>query len=145
MTQITTTSWLIWTLAGIQSKKLNYNTLIAKLELELQESELVQRINKGKQMLLELNIEEEKVRQNWIEILQNSNIDKFEANGVKVRLKTSAWRLKIENEEEIPDEYKKEKTTVAIDKKAIKDDMKEWVIIDWVSIEQTVSLEIKYS
>jgi len=144
MTNISTTPWLIAELSRIKSKTLEYKALVAKLELELQESELVKRINKWKDLLKELNCEEISFKNKWIEILQASWIDKFESNWIQVKLKQSVWRLVIDDETQIPEEYKKEKITIQIDKLTLKKDIHEWVIIDGVKIEQTLSLDIKY-
>jgi len=141
---ISTTPWLIAELARIKSKTLEYQALVSKLEIELKSSELMQRISKWKELLKELNCEEISMKNKWIEILQKAWIDKFESNWVQVKLKQSIWRLVVEDEEKIPEEYKKEKITIQVDKKAIKDDIKEWLIIDGVTIEQTLSLDIKY-
>jgi len=146
MTTLTTTSWLIAELWSIQSQKLTYRALIAKLELELSESEIVKRINTWKQMFKEAEEKEVEIKNQWIKILQASWIDKFSANWVEVKLKTSIWRLVIENEDNLSDYIKKVvKTTKTIDKKAIKEDLKQWLIIEGVKIEQDVTLEISYS
>jgi len=143
--EISTTSWLIWTLSWIQSKKLEYNSLINKLEIEIEESELVRRLMKWKAMLRELEQEELEIKKQWLLILEKAWINKFEANGIEVRKKISVWRLVIDNEDNLS-EYTKEvvKTTKTIDKKAIKEDLKQWLIIDWVHLEKDVTLEIKF-
>ena len=147
MTEITTTSWLIWTLSWLQSKKLQYKELISKLEIEVEESELVRRLMKWKSMLKALELDEIELKQQWLKILDKANIDKFEANWIEVRKKVWIWSLIIDDADKIDKDYKKEevKTTIKIDKNAIKKDLKEWVIIDWVHLEQKISLEIKYS
>jgi len=147
MTTITTTPALIAELSDITSKKLDYNNQITALQEELAQSELVSRITKWQAMITELNAREVEIKNNWIEILQKAWIDKFEANWVEVRIKTTAWSLIIDEESKIPDEYKEEvvKTTIKIDKKHIKEDMKNDVIVEWVHIEQKVSLEVKYN
>lgn len=142
--ELTTTSWLIWELSNLESKKLSYRVQLQELEQELEQSELMQRINKWKALLKELEEKEIELKKNWVKILQDSWIDKFEANWVCVKLKTSPWRLVILDEDLISDEYKKVKTSYTIDKKAIKEDMKEWVIIDWVELEQDITLDIKF-
>jgi hypothetical protein len=142
--EITTTSWLIWELSNLESKKLSYRVQLQELEQELEQSELIQRINKWKHLLKQLEEKEIELKNNWIKILQDSWIDKFEANWVCVKLKTSLWRLIIEDEDIVPDEYKKVKTSYTIDKKELKKDIQEWVIIEWVSIEKTIDLDIKF-
>lgn len=146
MSEITTTSWLIGTLSGIQSKKLEYQSLITKLEAELEESDLVKRINKWKELLREINLQEIETKNQWLEILEKAWLDKFEANWIEVRKKISAWSLIIDDQDKIDAEYKEEvvKTTIKVDKKKIKADMKDWIVIDWVHLDQKVTLEIKY-
>lgn len=143
---ITTTSGLIANLSSIQSKKLEAQALIMKLELELEDNDLVKRIHKWKELIKELNLQDIELRNNWIEILNKAGIDKFEANGVIVKLKTSPWKLIILDEKLVPDEYKKEvvKTTINIDKREIKENLKLWEIIEWVSLQQDITLEVKY-
>lgn len=145
MTNLTTT-WLITEIQTVTIDKLKAQTLLNELEIELQQSDLVARINKGKEYLKELTEKETEIKNQWIEILQKSNIDKFEANWIEVRLKTSPWRVVITEEDLVPDEYKKEvvKTTISIDKKALWKAMKEWEIFDGVILEKDVSLEISY-
>ena len=146
MTNELTNTWIITELSSIQTKKMQYKSRLAELKWELEESELMKQIRLWEQMIKELELEEIEMQNKWIQLLQSSWIDKFEANGVEIRLKTSPWSIKYskEIEDTIPDEYKKSKTTFTIDKTALKKDILEWLIIDWVSIEKTVSLEIKY-
>ena len=141
-----TTTGLISEIQNITLEKLKAQTLLQNLELELQESDLQQRINKGKEIIKELWNKETEIRNQWIEILKESWIEKFESNWVEVRIKTSPWKLVITEEELIPEEYKKTttKTTTTVDKKLIKENMKEWEIIDWCILEQDVKLEVKH-
>jgi len=147
--KITTAPGLIGTLSWLQSKKLQYIWLIAQYKEELEKSELVLQIRKWEQMLADLIEEENDLKIQWITILDTAWIDKFEANWVEVRKKVTAWSLIIDDESLIDKEYIKtevvpEKTVEKIDKNAIKKDMKEWLIIDGVHLEQKVTLEIKY-
>ena len=146
MTNITTTSWLIANLSDIASKKIQYQWLIAKYKEELEQSELSQKIKKWEEMLKEINLQEIELKNQWLDILDKAWIDKFEANWVEVRIKTSPWSLVVTDEDLIDDEYKSEvvKTTIKIDKNAIKKDLKEWVIVEWVLLKQEKTLEIKY-
>ena len=103
MSDITTTNGLVTELNKITVTKLQYQCNLNELELELAESDLLARINKGKALIAELNKQETELKNKWIEILQTTSIDKNE----------------------------------------IKKDMKEWVIIEWVTLEKKVTLEIK--
>ncbi len=144
MSEITTTG-LITELNSITVKRMQYQANMIELETELLESELTKRMIRWKAMILELDKQEIELKNKWIEVLQKAGIDKFESNWTEVRIKTTAWSLKIEDEDKIDDCYKKTttKTTTSIDKNEIKKDIKEWIIIEWVILEKKVSLEIK--
>jgi hypothetical protein len=62
-----------------------------------------------------------------------------------VQLNKKPWALVIENEDLIPKEYFKEKTTVTVDKTTLKKDISEWLIIEWCYISEDYSLVIKNS
>ena len=145
MTAITTTTGLIRTLSTIKSKKLEYQSLLTKYEEELANSELMKKIQKWKDMIKDLEKQEIETRKKWISILQDAGIDKFSANWVEVRLKTSIWKLVVDDENLVPNKYKKEVIKTTIQKKEIKEDIKQWLKIDWVRIEKETTLEIKFS
>lgn len=144
--KISTTSGLIATISDIQSKKLEYERLIMKLEIELEESDLVRRIMKWKELLKEVKEKEIEIKKQGIEILNKAWIKQFEWNWVNVSVKSSAGRLIIEDESKIPEEYKETviKETIKIDKKEIKENIKLWEVIEGVKIEQDVSLVVKF-
>ena len=60
-----------------------------------------------------------------------------------VQLNATPGALKIEEEKNVPDEYWKEKTTRSIDKVKLKEDIKQGVFVDGVSIEQDYKFIIK--
>ena len=144
MTELTTNS-LITEINALTVKKMQYKAIIAELELELYEGDIMTRINTGKTMLKELEVSETELKNKWIEILQSANIDKFESNGTTVSIKVSPGKLIIEDESLITDDYKKTttKTTTTVDKKAVKEDLAQGVIIEGVRLEKEVKLEIK--
>jgi len=143
MTELTTL-WLVWDLSEIQTKKLEYQLNLEKLKNELESSMLMIRIRKWEEMLKQLNEKENELKSKWLELLNKSNIDKFESNWVQVRKKTSIWKLIIDNEDEVPKDYIKTETITKINKNEIKNDLKQGVIVPWVHLEQDVTLEIKY-
>lgn len=145
MTAITQ-DWIIDALDVIRTGKLNLSGSISLLEEELAGSEIVQKIAKLKKYLIEEEARELEIKQKWIALLDEAGIEKFESNWIEVRKKVSPWRLVIKDESLIPDQYKEEvvKTTIKIDKKEIKENIKLWEVVEWVLIEQDVSLEIKY-
>ncbi len=141
-----TTTGLISNIQDITLKKLKAQTRLQELEQELRDSPTQIEINVQKEYVKELNTRETEIRNNWIKILQESWIDKFESNGVEVRIKTLPWKLVIIEEALIPQEYIKTttKTTTTVDKKLIKENMKEWEIIDGCKLEQEIKLEVKH-
>ena len=141
-----TTTGLINSLQEITSKKLKTQTKLQNYELELKESDLNLKIEIYKNMLRDLEKEETEIRNNWIKILQEAWLDKVESNWVSIRIKTLPWKLIIIEEALIPHEYLKTttKTTTTVDKKLIKENMKEGEIIDGCKLEQTVKLEVKH-
>lgn len=60
----------------------------------------------------------------------------------KVTLKKSPGKVVVKEEQHIPDIYKKEKITITLDKKKIKEWLVAWDIIPWAKIEIWYSLLI---
>lgn len=144
--EITTTSWLISEISSIQSLKLEYNNILTKLEIELQDSELTRRIMKGKKLLQEVEEKEIALKKQGIDILTKAGIKSFKWSWCTVSVSETAWRLIIEDDKIIPSDYKETviKETIKIDKKNLKEDVKNGCIIEWVHIEKTVDLKIKF-
>jgi len=138
--------WLIWELSRIQTQKLEYKENLIKLKNELEDSMLMARIKKWEAMIKELESKEVELKSKWLEILEKSGIDKFETDWVEVRKKTSVWRLIVDDENLIPEDYKETETITKtkINKKELKEDIKQWVIIEWCHLEQDIELVIKY-
>jgi hypothetical protein len=75
----------------------------------------------------------------------SNGLKKFEAlNWTIIQLNETPWALIIENEKIVPKEYIIKKITKTIDKKQLKEDIKEWLILEWVSIKKDYNLVIKY-
>ena len=75
----------------------------------------------------------------------DSWIKKFEAlDWTIIQLNKKPWALVIESEDNI-EEYIKGKTTRTIDKKQLKEDIKQWVVIEWVYIKEDYTLAIKHT
>ena len=115
---------------------------IAYKERELSESKLAIEIRElaKKKRELSNNIEERKG--NIKESMLNSWLKSMEFEHQKVTLKKSPWSVKVLDENEIPETYKKEKITISLDKKKIKDGIVNWDIIPWAQIEYSYSLII---
>ena len=125
------------------------NSIKLKAELvekkqALQETELYKEIEVLEESIKQLQEQDKEVREKWKNILLDANLKKFEAlDGTIIQLNKKPWALVIEDESKIWDDYRKEKTTITIDKKAIKDDLKEWVVIEGVYIKEDYTLAVK--
>lgn len=104
---------------------------------------------------LENAIEELKHRQNIIvnkiysmkNYLQTNmerlGIDKIESHFFDIRLKKNPCKVEITNVDEIPDNYKKAKVEITIDKTMIRNDIKEGKDIPGAKLIKTNRIEIK--
>lgn len=145
MTQITTQS-IIDTLNWIDKMKSSLNIELINKEQELKNLALYSEIKELELSIKQLEKQEEEVKEQGKQIMLNAWLKKFEAlDWTVIQLNKKPWALIIENEELIPKEYLKEKTTVSVDKTTLKKDILEWLIIDWCYISEDYSLVIKNS
>lgn len=77
------------------------------------------------------------------ECLEEADIKKVSTSLGNISLRKLPGSVEVLEEGCIPDEYKKEVTTVTIDKKAILSDLKAGVVIDGVMLKTGTSLTIK--
>ena len=77
------------------------------------------------------------------ECLEEADIKKVSTSLGNISLRKLPGSVEVLQENSIPDEYKKEVTTVTIDKKAILADLKEGVVIPGVTLKTGTSLSIK--
>lgn len=121
MTNLQTISeWLISAKLKASVERAN----LIKLEEELRETEIYKNIQDQKNLV---KVMEDQITESELSIkngLISQGIKSIEAGDYKFTVKTAAGWLVISDDELVPDEYKKEKTTITIDKKAIKDDIK---------------------
>lgn len=112
----------VWnSIRDLQQKIWSLKLDIANLERELYATEFRKSIQEKKQELQVLeNIENEK-KTNIVNSMLQIGLKSVEFVNQKFTLKKSPWSLKINDEELIPQEFKKEKVEIIIDKKAIKD------------------------
>lgn len=75
--------------------------------------------------------------------MERSDKRKFKTELFSFNIRKNAPSLLIESEENIPDEYFKEKTEIKLDKRELLADMKEGLVIDSVSLQRTESLVIR--
>lgn len=139
------TQWLIEKINSNLVSQANKNLELSNLKAELENLDLVKNIK-----LLELEIKglwklDTELREEWKQLLINTGIKKFEAlDWTIIQLNKKPWALVIEDESisEL-EEYKKEKITITIDKKQLKEDITQWVIVPGVYITTDYSLVIK--
>lgn len=112
----------VWnSIRDLQQKIWSLKLDIANLERELYATEFRKSIQEKKQELQVLeNIENEK-KTNIVNSMLQIGLKSVEFINQKFTLKKSPWSLKINDEELIPQEFKKEKVEIIIDKKAIKE------------------------
>lgn len=143
MTQITTQS-IVDTLNSIELMKANLNLQLLNKQEELKSLDLYKEIKDLEISIKQLEKQDEEIREQGKQILLSNWLKKFEAlDWTIIQLNKTPGALVIENEDLVPKEYKKEKVTISIDKKALKEDIKQGLIIEWVSIEEDYNLVIK--
>ena len=128
-------------------KKLEAKKLLMNLEVELEESPLYQRIQAGKDIVDDLSKQEAELKETGKELMINAWMKKFEAlDWTVVQLNKKPWALVIEDDTiSALDEYRVEKTTTSIDKKLLKEHLKQGDLIEGVSIKEDYTLVIKHS
>jgi len=143
MTQITTQS-IVDTLNSIELMKANLNLQLLNKQEELRNTDLYKEIKDLEISIKQLEKQDEEIREQGKQILLSNWLKKFEAlDWTIIQLNKTPGALVIKNEDLVPKEYKKEKVTISIDKKALKEDIKQGLIIEWVSIEEDYNLAIK--
>ena len=105
----------------LQQKIWSLKLDIAQLERELYETEFRKAIQEKKQALQILEDLENEKKTNIVNSMLQNGLKSVEFVNQKFTLKKTPWSLKINDEEMIPQEFKKEKVEIVIDKKAIKD------------------------
>lgn len=105
----------------LQQKIWSLKLDIAQLERELYETEFRKAIQEKKQALQILEDLENEKKTNIVNSMLQNGLKSVEFVNQKFTLKKTPWSLKINDEEMIPQEFKKEKVEIVIDKKAIKE------------------------
>ena len=135
---------IIDTLNGIELITTKLNLELFNKKEALKNLELYKEIQDIEISIKQLQQQEEQIREQGKQILLNAWLKKFEAlDWTVIQLNSTPWALVIEDESKIPKEYIKEKITTSIDKKTLKEDIKQGLIIDWCSIEVDYNLVIK--
>ena len=105
----------------LQTKRANAQMELRDLEMELQQTEFRKQIQAKKMEVAELEKKETEMKQQIVNWMLQNQLKSIEFTFQKFTVKKNPWSLVIEDESKIPDEFKKEKTEIVIDKKAIKD------------------------
>lgn len=128
-------------------KTIQGNLAKAKLELlnferELQETEFYKMIVEKRKEVEILEKKETETKTQIVNWMLAYHVKSLEFENQKFTVKKNPWSLVIHNEELIPAEFKKEKTEIVIDKKAIKEKITNGEEIEGCEITNTYSLII---
>jgi len=116
----------------LQNWDLNFE--IASLERELRETEIYKKIDDLKKTSAQNDREIIIRKDNVMSSMLDAWLKSMEFENQKLTIKKSAWSVKIDNDDDVPSNYKKEKITVSIDKKALKEWLLAWDVLPWVEI-----------
>ncbi len=143
MTQITTQG-IIDIINAKVSEKAKASLLLANKKEELQNSDLYKEVKQLELRLNQLEREEDEMREQGKQIMLDSGLKTFTTlEWVVIQLNKKPGSLIIEDESKVPPEYIKEKVTTSIDKKTLKEDISQGLLIEWVYISEDYTLVIK--
>jgi len=126
----------------IQTSRAKAQLELRDMEAELQQTEFRKQIQAKRMEVAELEKKESEIKQNIVNWMLQNQLKSIEFTFQKFTVKKNPWSLVIEDESKIPDEFKKEKTEIVIDKKAIKDKIQNGENVDGASIKSSFSLVI---
>lgn len=126
----------------IQTNRAKAQLELRDLEAELQQTEFRKQIQAKRLEVAELEKKENEMKQNIVNWMLQNQLKSIEFTFQKFTVKKNPWSLIIEDESKIPEEFKKEKTEIVIDKKAIKDKIQSGEEIDGARIQSSFSLVI---
>ena len=126
----------------IQTSRAKAQLELRDMEAELQQTEFRKQIQAKRMEVAELEKKESEIKQNIVNWMLQNQLKSIEFTFQKFTVKKNPWSLVIEDESKIPDEFKKEKTEIVIDKKAIKDKIVSGENVDGASIKSSFSLVI---
>lgn len=127
-------------LYNLQLKIWVANWELLKMQQELMQSELRLKIQDKKKEISDMENAIDDKRDYIMRKLQEQGIKSIEFTNQKVTLKKSPWSVKVIDENEIPDNYFKEKVSKQLDKKMLKEWLAMWDVVPWAKIEYTYSL-----
>lgn len=126
----------------IQTSRAKAQLELRDMEAELQQTEFRKQIQAKRMEVAELEKKESEIKQNIVNWMLQNQLKSIEFTFQKFTVKKNPWSLVIEDESKIPDAFKKEKTEIVIDKKAIKDKIQNGENVDGASIKSSFSLVI---
>ena len=126
----------------LQTKRANAQIELRNLEMELQQTEFRKQIQEKRMEVAELEKKESEMKANIMNWMLQNQLKSIEFTFQKFTVKKNPWSLVIEDESKIPDEFKKEKVEIVIDKKAIKDKIANGENVDGASVTYSHSLVI---
>ena len=127
---------------GTEKSKLH--TRIQELEEIIHQSQEWSELQELKVSLVEAEKSELSLREQAKNEMLARDIKKIQLlNGMTVQLDSTPGALKIEDESKVPEEYFKEKITKSVDKVKLKEDIKQGVYVEGVTIEQWYNFVIK--
>ena len=126
----------------LQLKRSSLQLEVQKAELALHETEEWKTLEAKQKELAQYTQMEEQAKDFILEWMLNNNLKVIEFTNQRFTVKTNPPSVKIIDEELIPAEYKVEKVTVSVDKKKIKDAIKNWGIVDGAELDCSHSLVI---
>ena len=126
----------------LQTKRANAQIELRNLEMELQQTEFRKAIQEKRMEVAELEKKESEMKANIMNWMLQNQLKSIEFTFQKFTVKKNPWSLVIEDESKIPDEFKKEKVEIVIDKKAIKDKITNGENVDGASVTYSHSLVI---
>lgn len=126
----------------LQTKRANAQIELRNLEMELQQTEFRKAIQEKRMEVAELEKKESEMKANIMNWMLQNQLKSIEFTFQKFTVKKNPWSLVIEDESKIPDEFKKEKIEIVIDKKAIKDKIANGENVDGASVTYSHSLVI---
>lgn len=140
MTDTLQTNWeSIWTL---QNQRASAELQLANLQEELHNSELWKKIEEKQREVRELNDREIAMKDNILAWMIANWLKTVEFTNQRFTAKQNPWSVNIIDEEMIPQNFKKLKTQVVVDKTAIKKAIQAWEEVVWAEITYGYSLVI---
>ncbi len=129
-------------LGGVEDKAVNVAAYIKNLEADAISIKLAEQSMSERREKIELKINN--LRNYLLFYLQQCNIIKISSSAMfEIKVKSNPPSVVIENENEIPQEFKNIEVVEKVDKMAIKTAIKNGVIVPGAHIEQNKTLIIK--